>query len=238
MTSSATFANALDSPTFQAIARAGSIERDELAYQLDKRGQELDDLELEQLAEAGHIEADGRLYSVVIPEPRQRAGGGVKNGDGGNGYTHDEILDRVKLWALLVGRPPSITQWHISDLNRQIARLRVRLEHHERVQALYESGDWPAVSTVVNRFGSMNAALVAAGFEPRGPGQQPDVPVIPGKPWRPKAGEEAVDAAIEHTREARAAGDQEQLHEALIELAIAAFNEADKIEKWDPEGGA
>jgi hypothetical protein len=229
--------DALDSPVFQAIARAGSLDHDELAYQLEKRGHKLQEGELDRLAEAGQIEIDSDGYSVVIPSPRQRAGGSVKDGDGGNGYTHDEILDRVRLWALIFGRPPSRREWHVSEIRRQMARERVRLEHMERAESLYEAGDWPATTTVVNRFGSMNVALVAAGFAARGPGQQPDVPVVPGKPWssrKPVYGEEPLNEAHERVREARAAEDEDGLANALIELAMCAFTEADRLQGWDP----
>ena len=231
-----TLDDALESETFKAIARAGSIEHDELAYQLEKKGTAIADQEVDALAEAGLITVTGDLYAVVIPEPRERAGGG-KGGGGGNGYTHDEILLRVRLWAVITGRPPAQKQWHISEVRKQAGRLRTRLDYHERAIGLYEAGDWPATTTVVNRFGSFNAALVAAGFEARGPGQQPGVPVVPGHPWRPMWGEGPLEEAFERSREARAAEDDDALREALLEVAIAAFNEADRIgeESWDPE---
>lgn len=237
MTTATTLNEALDSPTFQAIARAGSIERDELAYQLGRKGLELDELELGRLEEEGHITSEGDTYTVKLPEPRQRAGGG-KNGDGGNGFKHDEIMERMRLWAAITGRPPAQKQWHISEIRKAAARLRTRLNFHDRAIGLYEAGDWPSTTTVVNRFGSFNAGLVAAGFTPRGPGQQPGVPDIPGHPWRPTYGEGPLEEAFERSREARAAGDESALQAALVEIAVAAFNEADKIgdEGWDPEG--
>lgn len=217
---------ALDSELFQAIARAGQIERDELAYQLDKRGIELDEAELDRLSDDGLIEADGECYAVVVPE-RTEHGNGKKRLD------DEDILDRIRLWALVVGRPPAMASWQPSKLAHSEARLRTRAQHHRDLIDLYERGDFPSSRLVAERFGSMNAALVAAGYEPRSTGRQPREPVVPRKPGK-QWGAKELSAAAGRVKRARSARDEEELYAALIELATAAFNEADKLKPWEP----
>lgn len=69
------------------------------------------------------------------------------------------ILDSFAEWAALFGGPPTATDW-----NRGLARRNGRLDLIERYELT--GRPWPSVSLVMNRFGSWNAGVAAAGFEP------------------------------------------------------------------------
>lgn len=235
MTTSTVPGNALDSPVFQVIARAGAIEPEELEYQLERAGATVDlEVELDALSESGSIEwADG-TWAVTIPERIERRGGDNE------GWSPKEILDRVKLWALVCGRPPAHADWNPSKLRRSEERLLFRARRHARLIELYEAGDFPSPWTVREHFGSMNAALVAAGFDPRSAGRQPG-PVVPGAPAK-RYGPEHLDSALTRVSNARQARMREKSVEAeaelatsLIELATAAFNEAEQLRPWEPD---
>ena len=67
----------------------------------------------------------------------------------------------IRAWERQYGEPPARPDWsptaaaYIGDLTR-IRRFR--------------AGDWPWAGSVVCEFGSWNAGILAAGFEPRAPG--------------------------------------------------------------------
>lgn len=62
-------------------------------------------------------------------------------------WTRERIVSALQAWALEHGRPPSGTDWRVTGL----------WEH-------------PSTGTVLLKFGTWNAAMVAAGFQPRRPG--------------------------------------------------------------------
>ena len=73
-------------------------------------------------------------------------------------FTEEELLAAVRRWAERYGGPPRASDWEPSR-----ARLAGRPLQIERFRA----GDWPSAGMLRRRFGSFNAALRAAGFEPR-----------------------------------------------------------------------
>ena len=70
------------------------------------------------------------------------------------------IVLAMQQWAQLHGAPPSALDWH-SHYRARSARKSERYAATGR--------DWPTATNVVFRFGSWNAAMLAAGFEPRPP---------------------------------------------------------------------
>lgn len=144
----------------------------------------------------------------------------------GSPYTDEDILARIRLWAKVTGRPPTKADWTPARLRDAASRAHNTVLKHVRTVALYESGDWPSETTVRERFGSMNGALIQAGFPPRETGRQPKSE----RPFRkPPTGERALEDLYEAVRGARAAGVKPGLKAALYDLATSAIIEADRI---------
>ena len=81
-------------------------------------------------------------------------------------WTPDAIVLAIQQWARENDAPPAQADW-----NPHRARVHLRDEDRaRRFERGRAEGAWPSFSTVVRRFGSWNAALRAAGFEPRPPG--------------------------------------------------------------------
>lgn len=149
----------------------------------------------------------------------------------GRPYSDEQILGRIKLWAHVVGSPPSKADWTPAKLRRAAATARGVVERHLTRVALYEMGDFPSETTVRDRFGSMNSALVQAGFEPRPTGRPP----VSGKGTglRPKIGRPALAEYMEKVSELLD-GDQAQLKHALYDLSLSALYLADRIAVPEP----
>jgi hypothetical protein len=111
-----------------------------------------------------------------------------------NRYSDEQIIARIRLWAKLTGSPPSKADWTPSKLRRFAARAKGEVERHLRQVALYEVGDFPSETTVRERFGSLNDALVLAGFEPRAAGRpaKPENEGAAGSRPRAKVGPAAL----------------------------------------------
>lgn len=73
-------------------------------------------------------------------------------------WPQERVVAAIQRWAEMFGQPPSANDWNTSS----------PWHKGERVKR-WNSGDWPYPSTVVARFGTWNAALEAAGFQPREP---------------------------------------------------------------------
>lgn len=75
-------------------------------------------------------------------------------------WTHDAIVARIREWNDTYGEPPASPDWMPA---------RARINNDEERARRFERADgyWPCGETVHHRFGSWNAALKAAGFEPR-----------------------------------------------------------------------
>jgi hypothetical protein len=76
-------------------------------------------------------------------------------------WTRLLIVQAITSWAELYGAPPAASDW-----NPAMARRQGRPDRAER----HAAGDWPFASTVVRYFGSWGAAIEAAGWHSRPPG--------------------------------------------------------------------
>lgn len=75
-------------------------------------------------------------------------------------WTEETVIAAIRRWEDLYGEPPGAHDWNIA-----ISRRRGRTVAIER----YLSGHWPPTTSVRTVFGSWNAAIAAAGFEPLRP---------------------------------------------------------------------
>ena len=81
-------------------------------------------------------------------------------------WTRDAVILAIQQWARENHAPPAQADWNPY-------RARVHLRDEERARRFERGraeGAWPSFSTVVRLFGSWNAALRVAGFEPRAQG--------------------------------------------------------------------
>jgi Homing endonuclease associated repeat len=76
----------------------------------------------------------------------------------------ERIVQRIREWHASFGELPTAYDWNPCAANGHCGGPVVRQR--------YESGDWPAQSVVSYHFGSWNAAIEAAGFAPKSPGQR------------------------------------------------------------------
>jgi hypothetical protein len=75
----------------------------------------------------------------------------------------DGILEAIREWVRRYGDVPAMADW-------DPARAR-RLKQDWRISRYYH-GDWPSARTVAHHFGSLSAAITAAGLQPRLPSSQ------------------------------------------------------------------
>lgn len=136
----------------------------------------------------------------------------------------DAVVTAIRQWVRRYGAVPTLADW-------DPARAR-RLSQDWRI-ARYHQGSWPSTRAVIARFGSMSAAISAAGLPPRGAG-------APGR-RRPHDDARAREAAARLTGEedltegaeladalrtlsaARRRQDPVAMHSALIDVAGAAL---------------
>jgi hypothetical protein len=97
-----------------------------------------------------------------------------------------------------------------------------------RVERFYE-GDWPSVATVRNHFGSLNAAVREAGFEPRPQGRQRRRTVPTADVQAPAVEASTLAMRVRAVTEARRSSDRAALEGALRDLAAASLNWADRL---------
>jgi Homing endonuclease associated repeat len=67
-------------------------------------------------------------------------------------------IDAARRFAQRYGRPPSAADWNPAQARAK--------GHTERAERFYRDGDYPRTSTVQTTWGSWNALIQAAGFEP------------------------------------------------------------------------
>jgi hypothetical protein len=75
-------------------------------------------------------------------------------------WTREAIIRVMQEWNAVYGEPPAAADW-----NPWQAR-----QYHDEARAVRfetESPRWPSFRVVVDEFGNWNAAIIAAGFEPR-----------------------------------------------------------------------
>jgi hypothetical protein len=80
--------------------------------------------------------------------------------DANRTWTRDGVIAKIRTWVDLYGRPPSAPEWDPTP--SRIADGSITEAARER----YHSGEWPSSNTVIGLFGTWNAAIEAAGFEP------------------------------------------------------------------------
>lgn len=135
--------------------------------------------------------------------------------------TSDAILHAIREWTRRYGDPPLQADWDVA---------RARKQHdHWRIER-YRSGDWPSLVTTRWHFGSLSAAIRAAGLEgpvrwepleERVQRQMRNALVVLGGP-QDAGGSESLPEAV---REVARARDQETeaLQAALVRLADTAL---------------
>lgn len=156
----------------------------------------------------------------------------------GKPYSDEQIIARISLWAKLTGEPPTKADWTPAKLRSRATAAREAIECKLRLIALYELGDFPSETTVRERFGSLNAALELAGFEPRATGRppRPDNDAAMRAAPKPKAGEKALRGYFDKVAELREQwGEGPALKAALYDLALSAIAEADRIIGYSDE---
>lgn len=98
-------------------------------------------------------------------EPRCVRCSAIKNGQNRKRWTRAAIIQAMQDWANRYGEPPAGADWNSTQ-----ARYELRDESRAvRYECESAAGRCPHVSSVVRAFGSWNAALAEAGFEPRAP---------------------------------------------------------------------
>jgi hypothetical protein len=91
-----------------------------------------------------------RLVAKEVPvRPRRRVP---------RSWTEDELLDAIRSWADRHGSPPTSLDWDPSRARR--------LEKFDQADR-HAEGNWPTTNMVCAAFGTLNAAVAAAGLEPR-----------------------------------------------------------------------
>jgi hypothetical protein len=79
-------------------------------------------------------------------------------------WTRESIVEAIRYYAHLYGRPPGAREWHPA-----MARRGFRDDLADR---FFEDGCWPQYATVARVFGRWNLAIEAAGFAPLKPGHK------------------------------------------------------------------
>lgn len=79
-------------------------------------------------------------------------------------WTRERVIEAIQDYAHQYGRTPGAQDWNVA-----MARANGRPDLVER---FYDDACWPHTATLLYVFGSFNAAIAAAGFEPRKPGKR------------------------------------------------------------------
>lgn len=78
-------------------------------------------------------------------------------------WTEEAVIAAIQAWAEQSGGiPPAATDWNPNHATKN--------GHPEKADRFYEDDAWPLTGTVLERFGSWNTAIRAAGFVPRAVG--------------------------------------------------------------------
>jgi hypothetical protein len=110
-------------------------------------------------------------------------------------WTRELIIEKIREWEARYGEPPCSADW-----NPSLARWRAQDWRAER----YRDGVWPSTNAAKRPFGgSFDAAVRAAGFEPRRPGPKRRS-VEPAPRREPDVPRDDLTAALERAREAEA----------------------------------
>jgi hypothetical protein len=135
--------------------------------------------------------------------PATIAGAALRARSGrGAGWDRDSIIIAIREWVATYGEPPRAADWNPSS-----AKWSGQLWRVERYRAGRADGSpWPALNSAKRPFGgSLNAAILAAGFEPAKPGPTRRKDVDPEQAHRAQMSPEAramLAAALAQAREA------------------------------------
>src|SRR5881392_3211728 len=149
--------------------------------------------------------------------PATIAGAALRTATGpGAGWDRDSIIIAIHEWVATYGEPPRAADWNPSS-----AKWAGQLWRVERYRAGRADGSsWPALNSAKRPFGgSLNAAILAAGFEPAKPGPHRRAGVDPEQAHRADMSPEGramLAAALAHVREAQR---RVELLEAKVERA-------------------
>lgn len=135
------------------------------------------------------------------------------------------VLAALREWQERYGAPPTMADW-------EPARAR-RLGQDWRAER-YAAGDWPSMRTVRHHFGTLTAAVGAAGLTPAPRGRRTSTArLVQREAWERRAHSPAdataVAAAIRALAAARRSADTYGLRGALIDLGVAALAWAEKL---------
>jgi hypothetical protein len=152
-------------------------------------------------------------------------------------WTRELIIQKIREWDARYGEPPCSADW-----NPSLARWRAQEWRAER----YREGVWPSTNAAKRPFGgSFDAAVRAAGLEPRRPGPKRAAhaarPAVAPRPADERliaaaalrsdgpSGPAVLAVALRRLAKARAAGDRRGLRSALAEVASAAVRWHDRL---------
>jgi hypothetical protein len=95
------------------------------------------------------------------PNERCRPCGAKKNGADAKVWTREAIVAAIREWVVEFGEPPATYDWNPYGARHTM--------HDEARARRFEdaAGRWPSVTAAFDRFGSWQAAIAAAGYEPR-----------------------------------------------------------------------
>lgn len=85
--------------------------------------------------------------------------GAIFNGQQLEVWTAEVIIERIREWNDIWGEPPAMPDWNPNKAREMGNEARARRFEKDR--------RWPWFTQVVAKFGTWNAGIIAAGFEPR-----------------------------------------------------------------------
>jgi hypothetical protein len=134
----------------------------------------------------------------------------------GAGWDRDSIINAIREWVATYSEPPRAADWNPSS-----AKWSGQLWRVERYRAGRADGSrWPALNSAKRPFGgSLNAAILAAGYEPARPGPHRRTDVDPSQAHRADMSPEGRAMLAAALAQAREAERRVALVEAKLERA-------------------
>jgi hypothetical protein len=147
--------------------------------------------------------------TIAGAAPRARNGRGA-------GWDRDSIIIAIQEWVATYGEPPRAADWNPSSAKWSGQLWRVERYRDGRA----DGSPWPALNSAKRPFGgSLNAAILAAGFEPARPGPRRRCDVDPEQAHRAVMSPEARAMLAAALAQAREAERRVTLLEARLERA-------------------
>jgi hypothetical protein len=131
-------------------------------------------------------------------------------------WSSEEIKQKIQEWVSLYGEIPAATDWHPGDCRRSAAISLARAQRWNDRARRFSEGEYPWPMTVQKMFGSWNAAIKAAGFEPR----REAMPPIKTRRSMPSALKEIAKVV----NNAMSAKSEIALQQAMMEIAQIAMS--------------